>query len=68
MKPFRPGRRSLTQIFAWPLAVGALSTVGLVSALVGDGVWDGLSFKLAAGAGVFFAHNLMVAFTSTVMR
>lgn len=44
MKPFRPGRRSLTQIFAWPLAVGALSTVGLVSALVGDGVWDGLSW------------------------
>ncbi len=44
MKPLRAPRRTLAQIFAWPLVIGVLSTVGLVSALVGDGVWDGLSW------------------------
>ena len=36
--------RSLWQIFAVPLLLGILTTVGLVAALVGDGVWDGLSW------------------------
>jgi len=40
----RPARQSLRQIFLAPLVVGLLSTVGLVSALVGDGVWDGVSW------------------------
>ena len=26
-----------------PIAFGVLTTVGLISALLGDGVWDGLS-------------------------
>jgi hypothetical protein len=37
-------RQTIGQIFAIPLALGILSTVGLISALVGDGVWDGLSW------------------------
>ena len=32
------------QIFAFPLLLGVLTTVGLVAALVGDGIWDGLSW------------------------
>jgi hypothetical protein len=36
--------RSLWQIFAMPLLLGVLTTVGLIAALVGDGVWDGLSW------------------------
>jgi hypothetical protein len=36
--------RTLGQIFAAPIVVGALSVVGLVAALVGDGWWDGLSW------------------------
>lgn len=40
----RPARQTLRQIFAAPLVIGVLSTVGLISALVGDGIWDGLSW------------------------
>jgi hypothetical protein len=36
--------RTLGHIFAAPIVVGALSVVGLVAALVGDGWWDGLSW------------------------
>jgi hypothetical protein len=36
--------RTLGQIFAAPIVVGALSVVGLVAALVGDGWWDALSW------------------------
>jgi hypothetical protein len=36
--------RTLWQIFAVPLLLGILTTVGLVAALVGDGIWDGLSW------------------------
>jgi hypothetical protein len=36
--------RTLGQIFAMPIVIGILSTVGLISALVGDGWWDGLSW------------------------
>ena len=36
--------RTLGQIFAAPIVVGALSVVGLVAALIGDGWWDGLSW------------------------
>jgi hypothetical protein len=36
--------RTLGQIFAAPIVVGALSIVGLVAALVGDGWWDALSW------------------------
>ncbi|QUS41920.1 hypothetical protein RPMA_26100 [Tardiphaga alba] len=39
-----PSRRTLWQIFAMPLVLGILSTVGLISALVGDGAWDALSW------------------------
>lgn len=39
-----PRRQTLWQIFIIPLVLGVLSTVGLISALVGDGVWDGVSW------------------------
>ncbi|MBN9499768.1 MAG: hypothetical protein J0H39_23725 [Alphaproteobacteria bacterium] len=45
MKPMPIHRRqTTTQIFAVPLLLAILSIVGLVSALVGDGAWDGLSW------------------------
>ncbi|MFR0690379.1 hypothetical protein ACLUTX_13345 [Enterobacterales bacterium AE_CKDN230030158-1A_HGKHYDSX7] len=37
-------RRGLWMIFRWPLALAALSTFGLLSALLGDGVFDVLSW------------------------
>ena len=36
--------RTLGQIFAAPIVIGALSVVGLVAALIGDGWWDALSW------------------------
>ncbi len=36
--------RKLRQIFALPMVIGILSTVGLLAALIGDGWWDGLSW------------------------
>jgi hypothetical protein len=51
MTPPRPvrqtlARRSLGQIFAGPILVGLFSVLGLVSALVGDGFWDGVSWVM----------------------
>lgn len=43
-----PRRQSLRQIFGIPMVLALLSTVGLVSALVGDGVWDVLSWLTLA--------------------
>ena len=40
----RPRRQTNVQIFAVPLVFGVLSVVGLISALVGDGLWDGVSW------------------------
>lgn len=44
----RPSHLGLGQIFAAPLAVAIVSGLGLVSALVGDGWWDGLSWAALA--------------------
>ena len=37
-------KRNVWRVFRWPLALAVLSLVGLVSALVGDGPWDALSW------------------------
>jgi hypothetical protein len=37
-------RRGLWMIFRWPIALAVLSTFGLLSALLGDGVFDVLSW------------------------
>ncbi len=44
----QPRRQTNGQIFAIPIVLGVLSIVGLVSALVGDGVWDGVSWVTLA--------------------
>ena len=44
----RSARLSLRQVFAAPLAIAVLSTVGLISALVGDNLWDVLSWLTLA--------------------
>lgn len=44
MTNVRARRQTLAQIFRWPLAIGVLSTVGLISALVGDGLWNAVSW------------------------
>lgn len=41
-----PPRRTRGWVWTWPLLVGVGSSAGLVAALVGDGVWDALSWLL----------------------
>ncbi|MBR0820608.1 hypothetical protein [Bradyrhizobium liaoningense] len=44
MNSHRATHRTLMQIFAAPLVVAIVSTAGLISALVGDGWWDAVSW------------------------
>jgi hypothetical protein len=37
-------QRSALQVFAVPIVLGVLSAVGLVAALLGDSVWDVVSW------------------------
>ena len=55
----RPSHFTLRQIFAAPLVVAAISSVGLVSALVGDGWLDGISWA-ALGVPVALYALFMV--------
>lgn len=40
--------QSLRRIFRWPVAIAAASLIGLLSALIGDGAWDALSWAMLA--------------------
>jgi hypothetical protein len=44
MIPMKRSPQTLRQIFAAPLVIGILSTVGLLAALIGDNVWDAVSW------------------------
>jgi hypothetical protein len=44
----RTGHQTVRQIFTWPVVVALLSAVGLLSALLGDGIWDGVSWAVLA--------------------
>ncbi len=35
---------SSSRIWGMPIAIGIVSTIGLLSAILGDGIWDGLSW------------------------
>ncbi len=48
MMPARARHQTVRQIFAWPVVVAVLSVVGLLSALLGDGIWDGVSWVVLA--------------------
>jgi hypothetical protein len=43
----------------WPIALATVTVVGLLSALLGDGVWDALSWvALGIPLGVCLFHGL----------
>lgn len=48
-KPVKGPARSGWRIFRWPLAIGIANVVGLLSALIGDGWYDMLSWLLLGG-------------------
>ena len=39
-------RKTIGQVFGIPLLMALLSAIGLVSALVGDGIWDSVSWVM----------------------
>ena len=41
-------RQTTAAIFRWPLLLGALTAIGLASALFGDSGWDALSWAVLA--------------------
>ena len=41
-------RQTVGHIFRWPLLLGVLTAIGLISALFGDGGWDALSWTVMA--------------------
>jgi hypothetical protein len=43
MKPPRP---PIVRTYRWPTGVGFVTTIGLLSALMGDGVFDAVSWVL----------------------
>ena len=40
--------KTLWQVFRWPTVIGVASLAGLLSALIGEGLWDGVSWLLLA--------------------
>jgi hypothetical protein len=44
----RRQRHGALRVFAVPMLLGALTAVGLLAALIGDGIWDAVSW-LALG-------------------
>ncbi len=49
----------LKAIFAVPAAVAALSLFGLIAALIGDGVWDGIGWLTLGVSPVVLAWALI---------
>ena len=55
----KPRQASFWKVFGAPLALGLLSAAGLFAALLGDGVWDSLSW-LGLGLPTLIAlHSLL---------
>jgi len=55
-----PRHRTLGRIFAIPALIGVMSVVGLVTALIGDGIWDGLSWLILGTPVVIYAACIFV--------
>jgi len=52
--------RSAWDVFCWPLVISGICGVGLGLALVGDGIWDGLSWLALSSPvvlTVFYWHR-----------
>lgn len=57
--PLGQRRQTKWRIFRWPLCIGIASLVGLLSALVGDGLYDALSWLLLGGLLVLICRQLL---------
>ena len=50
----KPRQSNFWKVFALPLGIGLLSAAGLFAALLGDGIWDALSW-VGLGVPAFLA-------------
>jgi len=57
--PKKRRHRSLTQIFLVPTILGVLSAIGLVIALIGDGIYDLIGWKTLAVPLVLAGWHMM---------
>jgi hypothetical protein len=49
----------MSRLWGWPIVLGLLTTLGLASALLGDGAWDALSWAaLGVPVAVSFWYGL----------
>ena len=60
--PVKTHRQGLAEIFALPLMIAVLAMIGLVGALLDDGLWDGL------GAGLLAVSVVAIVWARTRAR
>jgi hypothetical protein len=48
-------KNSVARVFAWPLVLAIASLIGLLSALIGDAAWDGISWAMLGAPVVAMA-------------
>ena len=53
----RPG--GFVRVFGWPILLALSSAIGLISALLGDGVWDALSWNSLAAPVLVIAWHVL---------
>lgn len=54
----KPRRSNFWKVFGIPLGIGVLSAAGLFAALLGDGLWDSLSWVGLGLPAVIGVHAL----------
>lgn len=55
----KPRQSSFWKVFGIPLGIGLLSAAGLFAALLGDGLWDSLSWVGLGGPSVIALWGLL---------
>lgn len=61
-RPRHAGIRSMTAVFRAPLLLALLTVFGLLSALLGDGPWDALSWGALALPLIVIVERIWRAF------
>jgi uncharacterized membrane protein YjjP (DUF1212 family) len=56
----RPRSNGAWRIFRWPLLIAVITVAGLISALVGDGIYDAASWLMLGGVILLIAVRLAV--------
>jgi hypothetical protein len=58
-------KSSLRNVYRIPLALGIVTIIGLLWALLGDGLWDAISWLMLAVPLLLLAFSLLCAPTTT---